>query len=63
MEPDLSKEILILELNMESPFIPHIRMDGKKAIIEGTEEQFKALWEMIGEQYDFQTEFDGEEEA
>ena len=62
MQPDLSKEILILELNMDSPFIPNIRMDGKKAIIEGTEEQFKDLWEMIGEQYDFQTDCDCEGE-
>lgn len=59
--PDLEKELLILELNMESPFIPNIRRDGNRAILEGTEEQFRALWEMIGDQYDFQTEFDGEE--
>jgi hypothetical protein len=56
MSPDLTKEILILVLNMKSPYIPNIRMDGDDAIIEGTEEQFKSLWEMIGDQYDFQTE-------
>jgi hypothetical protein len=62
MKRDLEKEMLILELNPASEFLPSVSVVPGKVIIEGTEEQFKALWEMIGAQYDFQTEFDCEED-
>lgn len=58
MEPDLTKEHLILEINSASRFLPNVKLGTNKVIIEGTEEQFKALWDMIGEQFDFQTDFD-----
>ncbi len=58
MEPDR----LILEINSASKFLPNAKLGTNKVIIEGTEEQFKSLWEMIGEQFDFQTDFDCEGE-
>lgn len=62
MQPDLTKELLILELNSASQFLPNVKLGTNKVIMEGTEEQFMALWEMIGEQFDFQTECDCEGE-
>jgi hypothetical protein len=56
--PDLTQEILILRLNLESPHVPHVRIDGNHGIIEGTEEQFKALFDMMVDQFDFQTDED-----
>ena len=55
---DKTKEILILEFNQESPFVPNIRIDGNKGIIEGTEEQFKSLYDMLMDQFDFQPDYD-----
>jgi hypothetical protein len=62
MEPEKDKELLILEINTASKFMPSISIEAGKAIIAGTEEQFFALWEMIGDQYDFQTDCDCEGE-
>ena len=62
MEPEKDKELLILEINTASKFMPSISIESGKAIIAGTEEQFFALWEMIGDQYDFQTDCDCERE-
>ncbi|MCK9568935.1 hypothetical protein M0R72_08340 [Candidatus Pacearchaeota archaeon] len=55
---DPTKEHFILELNSASQFLPNVRLGTNKVIIEGTEEQFKALWDMMAEQFDFQTDFD-----
>jgi hypothetical protein len=62
MEPERDKELLIIEINTASKFLPSIALESGKAIISGTEEQFFALWEMIGDQYDFQTDCDCEGE-
>ncbi|MCK9571302.1 hypothetical protein M0R72_20305 [Candidatus Pacearchaeota archaeon] len=56
----MENEILILELNSASQFLPNVTLGTNKVILVGTEEQFKSLWEMIGEQYGFQTDFDCE---
>jgi len=62
MEPEKDKELLVIEINPASKFTPSVSLEPGKVLIVGTEEQFFALWEMIGEQYDFQTDFDCEEE-
>lgn len=62
MQPDLTKELLILELNSASQFLPNVKLGTNKVIIEGTEEQFMALWGMIGDKFDFQTDCDCEGE-
>jgi hypothetical protein len=58
----MESELSILEFNSSSEFMPNVKLGTNKVIIEGTENQFKALWDMIGEQFDFQTDFDCEED-
>lgn len=57
---DLTTEKMILVINSASKFLPNVKLGTNEVIIEGTEYQFFALWEMIGEQFDFQTDFDYE---
>lgn len=59
---DKTNEITILELNQDSPYVPNIRVNGNKGIIEGNEDQFKSLYDMLVDLFDFQPDYDNDED-
>lgn len=59
---DKTEEICILVLNQDSPDVPNIRIDGSNGIIEGNEDQFKSLYDMLVDLFDFQPDYDNDED-